>query len=156
MIAQLQARDRERWADLWTSYLAFYDTRVPAATYTSTWSRILDPAGAIRAFGAFDADGRLVGIAHYLFHAHGWSTHEACYLQDLFVDPAIRGRGYGRALIEAVAGVARERRCHSFYWQTMAGNTTARRLYDTLARHDGSIVYDYPLVARDGSGLTPQ
>jgi GNAT superfamily N-acetyltransferase len=144
-IAELQPADRERWAELWTGYLAFYGTSVPAAISTSTWSRIRDPAGTVRAFGAFDDSGRLAAIAHYLFHPHAWSTRDACYLQDLFVDPAARGRGYGRALIEAVASVARERRCHSFYWMTMTGNAVARGLYDTVARHDGTIVYDYDL-----------
>jgi len=145
-IGPLEAADRDRWADLWTGYLAFYGTAVPTATYTSTWSRILDPRGDIRALGARDAAGALVGITHFFFHPHAWSTRQTCYLQDLFVDPAARGRGHGRALIEAVAGIARERPCHSLYWKTMEDNATARRLYDTVATHDGTIVYYYPLV----------
>jgi GNAT superfamily N-acetyltransferase len=144
-IGALAPADRERWAELWTGYLAFYETSVPDAIYTSTWSRILDPQGDIRALGARDEAGRLVGITHYVFHPHAWSTREACYLQDLFVDPAARGRGHGRALIAAVAGVARARPAHSLYWKTMTDNATARRLYETVAAHDGTIVYYYPL-----------
>ena len=145
----LLAEDRERWAELWTGYLTFYETVLPEAIYTSTWSRILDPAGDIRAFGARDDDGRLVGITHYLFHPHAWSTRQACYLLDLFVDEAARGRGHARALIGAVAAAARERDSHSLYWMTMTGNERARGLYDTIASFGGTIVYEYPLWPSD-------
>jgi GNAT superfamily N-acetyltransferase len=151
-VGALVPADRERWAELWTAYLTFYDTVLPASIFTSTWSRILDPDGDVRALGARDDAGRLVGIAHYLFHAHAWSTHEACYLQDLFVDPAARGHGYARALIGAVAGAARARTCHKFYWQTHVTNARARRVYDAVAAHQGFIVYDYPLEPSDRAG----
>ena len=89
-------------------------------------------------------DGRLVGIAHYLFHPAFWSG-EACYLQDLFTDEAARGRGAARALIEGVAGAARERGADRLYWHTQEGNARARVLYDKVARFTGFIRYAYPL-----------
>jgi GNAT superfamily N-acetyltransferase len=153
-ITTLHAGDRDRWAALWRGYLTFYETAVPEAIYASTWSRILDPQGEIHAFGARDDAGELVGITHYLFHPHAWSTREACYLQDLFVDEAARGRGHARALIDAVATVASRRDCHSLYWKTMAPNATARRLYDRVATHDGTIVYYYPLRSSDRGATT--
>jgi GNAT superfamily N-acetyltransferase len=144
----LQAGDRDRWAALWTGYLAFYGTTLPDAIYTSTWSRILDPHGDIRAFGARDETGALVGIAHYFFHPHAWSTHEICYLQDLFVDPGARGHGHARGLIEAVASAALARPSYALYWQTHEANAVARRLYDRVGRYDGFIVYRYEQDAR--------
>ena len=89
-------------------------------------------------------DGRLVGIAHYVFHPAVWSG-EACYLQDLFTDEAARGRGAARALIEAVAAAARERGADRFYWHTQESNARARVLYDKVARFTGFIRYSYPL-----------
>ncbi len=152
-VIALTAADRDRWAELWTGYLTFYQTVLPPAIYTSTWSRILDPQGDIRAFGVRDDVGRLVGITHYFFHPHAWSTLEACYLQDLFVDADARGQGYARALIEAVAAVAQARPCRSLYWQTHETNATARRLYDAIGKTKGFIVYDYRLTpaARDAA-----
>ncbi len=87
----------------------------------------------------------MIGLVHFLFHEHGWTPGPACYLQDLFVDPAARGTGAGRALIEAVATVAREKDASRLYWLTQAGNATARQLYDRLARNSGFIVYQYPM-----------
>ena len=73
-----------------------------------------------------------------------WSG-EACYLQDLFTDEAARGRGAARALIEGVAAAARERGADRFYWHTQETNTTARVLYDKVARFTGFIRYSYRL-----------
>jgi len=153
-ITTLHAGDRDRWEALWRGYLRFYETALPAATYTSTWSRILDPQGDIHAFVARDERGELVGITHYLFHPHAWSTRETCYLQDLFVDEAARGRGHARALIDAVATIARKRACDKLYWQTHVTNAAARRLYDAVAAHEGFIVYDYPLGPSDPGATT--
>lgn len=130
---------------MWRAYLAFYETSLPEDVYASTWARIMDPDGPIFALGVRDDDGRLVGIAHYLVHAHAWSASDVCYLQDLFVDEAYRGLGCGTALIAAVAEAARDRGCFRLYWTTQEGNATARSLYDKVARYTGFIRYDYPL-----------
>lgn len=140
----LEAGDRERWAELWQGYLTFYETTLPEDVYAATWARILDPNASIHALGVRDPNGRLVGIAHYLTHAHAWSRADACYLQDLFVAAGFRGRGYARSLIDAVAADARGRGCFRLYWLTHESNVTARRLYDGVARYTGFIRYDFP------------
>jgi GNAT superfamily N-acetyltransferase len=141
----LEPGDHDRWVELWRAYLAFYQTELPADIYTATWQRILDPNGAIHALGVRDDAGRLVGITHYLTHAHAWSRADACYLQDLFVDAAVRGRGYATALINGVADSARERGCFRLYWLTQESNATARHLYDRVAKFTGFIRYDFAL-----------
>jgi GNAT superfamily N-acetyltransferase len=89
-------------------------------------------------------DDRLVGIAHFLVHASTTSP-DVCYLQDLFTAPEARGRGVGRALIEATAAWARRQGCDRLYWHTKADNHTARRLYDQVAENRGFIKYVLPL-----------
>jgi GNAT superfamily N-acetyltransferase len=141
------AADRVRWTELWRGYLDFYQTQLPPAIYDNTWQCLLMPDSPIRGLGArLGGDTTpLVGITHYLFHAHAWTTREVCYLQDLFVDSDIRGRGVGRRLIESVAEIARLRGCHRLYWTTKEDNATARSLYDRIARFNGFIRYDYAL-----------
>ena len=143
-VTPLLASDRERWGELWHGYLTFYETELPQRQYDLTWQRIMDPDGPIYALGTRDAAGVLTGIAHYLFHAHAWTEAESCYLQDLFVDGAYRGRGDATALIEGVAAAARERGCTRLYWTTHTTNATARRLYDRVANNAGFIRYEYP------------
>src|SRR5215472_3050523 len=98
-----------------------------------------------RAWRLGAADAPLVGITHYLLHAHAWMAREVCYLQDLFVDASVRRRGCGVRLIEAVAALARERGCARLYWTTKQDNATARSLYDRIARFNGFIRYDYAI-----------
>ena len=143
-VTELRPDDRGRWSELWRLYLEFYETALPAEIYAHTWARILDPAAPIYGFGA-RVDGRLVGITHYLFHDHAWSPKQVCYLQDLYVGSEVRGGGVGKALIEAVAQVARDRDCLRLYWTTKEDNARARRLYDYIAKFNGFIRYDYAL-----------
>ncbi len=147
-VSKLQASDREHWARLWNEYLAFYDTSLPHQVYEYTWNRIIAESRGLRAFGArgSDGDARLVGIAHFFYYESAWTTHEVCYLQDLYVDPAHRGRGFGRRLIEAVAEAARLRSCDKLYWLTHESNAAARSLYDAVAHYSGFVRYDLALA----------
>jgi GNAT superfamily N-acetyltransferase len=147
LITPFRAEDRERWTELWRLYLEFYETVLPSGIYDDTWRRLTAPTGTIHGFGARlgGETAPLVGITHYFFHGSCWTPKQICYLQDLFVDASVRGKGAGRALIERVAAVAREQDCVRLYWTTKEDNATARLLYDRLAKFNGFIRYDYAL-----------
>jgi len=141
-IAALRPQDRSDWEVLARGYKEFYATPTTAAEYAAAWNRLLAQDG-VHGLGAYSEE-RLVGIAHYLYHASVWArTH--CYLQDLFTLPSARGRGVARALIEAVADEARSGGAARFYWLTQEHNAVARALYDRVARHAGFIRYDFEL-----------
>jgi GNAT superfamily N-acetyltransferase len=135
--------DRAPWERLARAYKAFYRTVLPDAAYDQTWRRLRERDG-IHGLGAHTG-GRLVGITHYLFHTGIWSA-QACYLEDLFVDPACRGRGVARTLIEAVATNARAHGATRLYWLTHESNATARALYDKVASASGFVEYEYPMT----------
>jgi GNAT superfamily N-acetyltransferase len=65
----------------------------------------------------------------------------SCYLQDLFTVEAARGKGIGRALINAVYQQAAHAGLQRVYWQTHESNQTAMRLYDQVADRSGFLVY---------------
>lgn len=140
--------DRPAWQPLWDGYNAFYGrqgpTALPAEITETTWRRFLDPSEPVFALVA-ERDGRLVGLAHYLFHRSTTRLEPVCYLQDLFTAPEARGSGVGRALIERVYAEAAAAGSRRVYWQTQAGNTAGRLLYDRVARHLGFIVYSREL-----------
>jgi len=133
--------DFAAWLPLWQGYQAFYEVDIAADTTALTWRRFLDPAEPMHALVAADADGRLVGIVHYIFHRSCWTAADYCYLQDLFVAPDQRGTGVGRALIEAVYAAADAAGSTRVYWLTHETNDTGRRLYDRIAQYSGFIQY---------------
>ena len=139
-IRPLRPDERAAWQPLWKGYLDFYNVTVPQETYDTTWKRLLDPNEPMWLLGA-TVDGKLLGIVHYLYHRTCWTPGDYCYLQDLFVSAEARGKGLGRALIEAVYKAAREVGASRVYWLTHETNTTARALYDQLATAPGYIQY---------------
>jgi GNAT superfamily N-acetyltransferase len=140
VIRPLRHDERASWEPLWQGYQAFYEVAIPDATSAVTWARLHDPAEPMFVLGAC-LEGRLVGIAHYLFHRSCWAAGDYCYLQDLFVTESARGHGAGRALIEAVESAARAAGASRIYWLTQGSNAAARALYDQLAERSGFIQY---------------
>ena len=114
-IRTLQPEDRAAWEILARGYKEFYKTPTTDAEYETAWQRLL-ARDRVHGLSAF-YDGKLVGIAHYLFHTSAWAQN-VCYLQDLFTAHEARGKGVGRALIEAVAKEARAKGCARYYWLT--------------------------------------
>jgi GNAT superfamily N-acetyltransferase len=136
--------DYDNWLPLWEGYNAFYErkgpTAVPIEVTNLTWQRFFDGYEPMHALVAEDG-GKLVGLVHYIFHRNTTMVGPVCYLQDLFTDPALRGKGVGKALIEAVYAKAREAGSPRVYWHTHETNKTAMRLYDYVAKHSGFVVY---------------
>lgn len=141
-IRPLAPADHAEWRRLWTGYLEFYNTSVSEAVYAVTFARLIDPARPQQNALVAEQDGRLVGLVHYIYHAHNWRIEEVCYLQDLYVDPDTRGTGAGRALIEAVYAAADANGTPAVYWLTQDFNTQARQLYDRIAKVSPFIRYN--------------
>ena len=143
-VRAIAREDFAAWRPLWDGYNAFYgrhgETALPEAVTQATWSRFFDAYEPVHALVA-EVDGRVAGLAHYLFHRSTTAIAPNCYLQDLFTSEAARGRGVGRALIEAVIERARDAGAARVYWQTHETNAAAQRLYDQVAERSGFIVY---------------
>ena len=140
VIRQVRETDFERWLPLWRGYQEFYRTRIPDEATRATWNRFFDAQEPVHCVVA-ERDGRLIGLAHYLFHRSTWLVGPACYLNDLFVDPSGRRSGVARKLIEAVYAAADEHGAPKVYWLTHESNAAARLLYDQVARYGGFIQY---------------
>jgi GNAT superfamily N-acetyltransferase len=136
--------DYNRWLPLWDGYNAFYGrsgpTALPLEITRMTWSRFFDAYEPVHALVA-ESNGRLLGLTHYLFHRSTISIAPVCYLQDLFTSEAARGKGVGRALINAVYEQAKLAGSNRVYWQTHETNHTAMQLYDKVAERSGFLVY---------------
>lgn len=130
-VRRLEISDKERWLELFKAYIVFYESELSADQFELTWTRLhsdFNMHGLVAEQG-----GRVIGIAHYLFRPSTWAEKDFCYLEDLFVDPEVRGTGAGRALIKALEDIARATGSERLYWTTAPDNSTARALYDKVA-----------------------
>ncbi len=73
-----------------------------------------------------------VGFAVYFFNFSTWLGQPGLYLEDLFVRPAHRGKGYGRLLLARLAQIARERDCGRMEWAVLEWNEPAIQFYKKL------------------------
>lgn len=139
-IRPLRSSDFEAWLPLWRGYQAFYKTDIAAAVSKVTFERLtsgLEPMGGALAW----AGDRAVGMVHHIAHRSCWTVADYCYLQDLYVEPELRGSGVGRLLIEYVYRVAKERGLNRVHWLTHETNTEAMKLYDRIADRSGFVQY---------------
>jgi GNAT superfamily N-acetyltransferase len=141
IVRKIAARDEQRWRELWDGYTRFYEREPSEAISRQTWARILDPASPVYAIVAEREHGYVVGIANYLVHENTSALAPACYLQDLFVDPAERAAGVGKMLIDWLVEEMKVEGWSRLYWNTKENNYRARALYDKYTSHSGFLRY---------------
>jgi GNAT superfamily N-acetyltransferase len=73
-----------------------------------------------------------IGFAVYFFNFSTWLGRAGLYLEDLFVKPDKRGKGYGRALLVELAKIARDRGCGRMEWAVLDWNEPAIKFYRAL------------------------
>ncbi|VVE89855.1 GNAT family N-acetyltransferase [Pandoraea bronchicola] len=127
-----------------TGYNRFYGrfaaTALLERVTRTTWSRFFDGYEPMHAFIALPGE-RMLGLVHFLYHRNTTLEGPICYLQDLFTVEDARGKGVGRALIEAVYAHAKASNSSRVYWHTHETNHTAMRLYDDVAEKPGFVKY---------------
>lgn len=148
-VRALTESDRDAWHRLWDAYCAFYETAMPVDVTVATWQRLLNPVETTFFGLVAERDGEVVGIANCVLHGTTWAIAQRCYLNDLYVDPAARGSGAGRALIEHLQHMGVENGWDKIHWLTAESNATARHLYDQFAPASGFVQYAIPVEAEE-------
>lgn len=129
--------DREAWSRLYAGYCAFYSLPVPDLDVLWDWIG----SGRMLCLVA-EVDGEVVGLAHLREFLRPVHAAVAGFLDDLYVDEAVRGSGAGRALIAAASDMARERGWIVLRWLTSGWNTDAQALYDQVATRTDFVTFD--------------
>ena len=143
-IRELKETDKDRWLELWAGYLEFYKSNLSPEQTEFTWKRLINNEQKMYGFVAENESG-VIGFTHCLFRPSTWTETDYCYLEDLFVDPSIRGKGVGRALMNRVVELAKEKNSKRVYWTTQEFNKTARVLYDSITSVSEFVQYRLPL-----------
>jgi GNAT superfamily N-acetyltransferase len=144
IIRELKETDKQRWLELWAGYLDFYKSTLSNEQTEFTFKRLINHDEKMFGFVAENENG-VIGFTHCLFRPSTWTETDYCYLEDLFVDPNIRGKGIGRALMNRVIELAKEKNSKRVYWTTQEFNKTARVLYDSITSVSEFVQYRLPL-----------
>ncbi len=107
-----------------------------------------EPASA-HALIAFEND-KPVGFALYFYNFSTFLTRRGLYLEDIFVDPAYRGKGYGKALMKHLAQIAVDEQCGRFEWVVLEWNKPAIGFYEKIG---AKLMNDWRLCRLTGEAL---
>lgn len=131
--------------------LAAYE-REPGAVVATEADFLRDGFGEAPAFRVLVAeeDARVVGFAFYFFSYSTWVGRRCLYLEDLFVQPAHRGRGAGIALMRELAREALAQDCRRFVWQVLDWNEPAIAFYERLG---AKVMREWLSVRLEGEAL---
>ncbi len=100
--------------------------------------RLIDDPATDYLLGAPNADAPPAGVVQLRYRFAVWRAGHDCLLEDLYVDPAVRRSGLGRALLEAAIARARERDCRRIELDTAETNDAALALYRAAGFDDGA------------------
>jgi GNAT superfamily N-acetyltransferase len=114
--------------------LAQYEKALAEVTATEQDLRrsLFGPDPAIFAHVAADDDGVVVGFALWFLNYSTWTGAHGIYLEDLFVEPAMRGHGHGKALLTELAHICAERGYQRLEWAVLDWNTPSIEFYQAV------------------------
>ena len=140
-IRPIESRDRALWEPLWDGYTRFYEREPREDVTRHLWTRLMDPGSIVRGIVAEDPQLGVIGLGHYLLHESTSLLTPVCYLQDLFVDPAVRANGAGKLMIDWLVAKMQAEGWSRLYWNTKENNYRARGLYDKYTPRDPFVRY---------------
>jgi GNAT superfamily N-acetyltransferase len=146
-VGPVREEELEALLPLIAAYQRFYEVeQIDIDRNRSFFRRFLAPSEDGMLLAAREEGGAILGYACLYWHFSSLQAVETVLMNDLYVTAEARGRGVGRALIEAAAAVATERGAPWLEWATAPDNHTAQRLYDSLTGEKSTwLEYELPL-----------
>ena len=136
------AADEARWRELYGGYAHFYGVEQSAEQADIVWSWLQDPHHELGCLLVEDERGRVVGLAHHRPFARPLAASTGCHLDDLFIEPAARGRGAVDALLGELRAMARTHGWSVVRWITAEDNHRGQAVYDRYADRTTWVTYD--------------
>jgi ribosomal protein S18 acetylase RimI-like enzyme len=144
-VQPVRPEHRVRWDELYMGYAAFYRVNQTPEMRERVWGWLQNPAHEVKGMVALAEGGHPIGLCHYRPFARPLMSSVGGFIDDLFVDPAQRGRRVVDAMVEAVAREGRDRGWTVLRWITADDNYRARAAYDRFAKRTQWVTYDYSL-----------
>ncbi len=132
------------WRTLYNGYATFYNREMTDDIAAAVWSWINDPAHELNGAVAL-VDGTPAGLIHFRRMPSPLRGADIGFLDDMFIDPAMRGRGIADVLFEHLHAEAKARGWDIVRWITADDNYRARSLYDRLSKKTSWNLYEMPV-----------
>jgi len=140
-VRPVEARDEQRWRELFTAYGVFYETTFDDTVIGGVWAWLMDAQHPLLCLVA-EIDDEVVAFAHLREQPDTFTAGPGWSLDDLYTEPAVRGTGAGTALLESIAAHARAHGGGTVRWITAVDNERAQRVYDRLATRTTWVTYE--------------
>lgn len=124
-------------------------THLVQATPESLSPHLFGPQPAAQALVA-QSEGAIIAFALFFTNFSTFLAKPGLYLEDLYVQPAWRGRGVGKALLQSVGALAVERGCGRFEWSVLDWNVNAIRFYESVG---ATVMPDWRICRLTGDAL---
>lgn len=161
VVRPLRVEDEAAWRALYPQFAEHYTVPVLDENQSRVWQWLMDPDYPLEGIGAYDSEGRMIGLAHFRPFPRPLSGTTGCFLDDLLVDRAAHGSGAADALMHSLRQICVDRGWTVVRWITADDNFRARRMYDRFALRTMWVTYDMapgnsdatPRIATDGAGI---
>jgi GNAT superfamily N-acetyltransferase len=124
-------------------------THLFTATEAAVHDALFGARPSAEALVAVDA-GKIVGYALFFHNFSTFLAKRGLYLEDLYVQPAMRGSGLGKRMLRALAALAVERQCGRFEWTVLDWNQNAIDFYEKMG---ATVLPDWRIVRITGDAL---
>ena len=141
MIREIQLKDKEQWEKLYRGYANFYKVEMNDKILQTVWKWLNDNSHELKGIG-YEANGKIIGLAHYRKLLSPLKGKYIGYLDDIFVDPEYRGQKIGEKLLDKIKEISKANNWNLVRWQTDEDNLRAKKLYDKVAIKTKKNVYE--------------
>ena len=141
MIRFLEQKDKEKWAKLYNGYADFYKVPMNTGILDTLWNWIHDKNHVVNGI-CFELDNKIVGIAHYRKMPRPIKGQYIGFLDDLFIEPEMRGKKIAQKLINHLKSLSKVNNWDGIRWITHSSNENAKKLYDKIANNTGFELYE--------------
>ena len=141
MIREIQLKDKEQWEKLYRGYADFYKVEMNDKILQTVWNCLYDKSHEVEGL-VYEAEDKIVGLAHYRRMPSPLRGQYIGFLDDLFLDPKYRGQKIGEKLINKMKEISNSRGWNLVRWITRNDNTRAKSLYDRVSEKTTWDVYE--------------
>ena len=135
--------DEASWTAIFSHYAAFYECEVNERKLATTFGWFMEPKNVVRGLFVKSGEGSIVALCHFRPRLRSMTGGPVGYLDDLFVEPSLRGKGLADVLLHQMFCYCRKQGWPRAHWITAASNEHGQRLYERCgAQRQKFILYE--------------